>query len=113
MTAFYEDSEHVVAWESIGKVRQGIAAIRSLYEDAYAEVRVESAALSSLDVRQSGDVAWATCRFKAETILRADGSRWTLDIRGSFVLKQEQDEWKIVLEHFSPIEGVPRVQRRE
>jgi ketosteroid isomerase-like protein len=64
------------------------------------------------DVRQSGDIAWATCRLKAETVVHADKSPWTLEVRCSFVLKREKDDWKIALEHFSPIEDVPRVQRR-
>jgi uncharacterized protein (TIGR02246 family) len=112
MTACYEDSEQVVAIESSGKVRQGAAAIRKMYEEAFAEVEFDEVKLEALQVRESGDVAWATCRLKAETVVRADRSRWTLHVQGSLVLKRDDGGWKIVVEHFSPIAGIPRVQRR-
>lgn len=112
MVILYEDSEHVVALESSGKVRQGAAAVRKMYQEAFDEVVFKRTTFDALKVRESGDVAWATCRFKADTVVRADQSRWTLQIQGSFVLKREKGAWKIVLEHFSPIGGVPRVQRR-
>lgn len=102
-----------MAWESRGTARKGIAEIRKMYEEAFDEVVFERVDLTSLNVRQSGKIAWATCRYKAETVVRADHSRWTLEVRASFVIKQDNDSWKIVLEHFSPIEGVPRVQRRK
>jgi uncharacterized protein (TIGR02246 family) len=110
--AFYQDSERVLAWESSGKTRKGRAEIRAMYEEAFAEVVFESITLSALDVRQCGDAAWATCRFTADTVLRADGSRWTLDVRASFVLQREKDAWMIAFEHFSTVEGVPRVRRK-
>jgi ketosteroid isomerase-like protein len=112
MTAFYEDSKDVVAWESAGKVRQGAAGIRQMYEDAFNEVVFDAAALEDLKVRQEGDIAWAHGKFKADTTVRADKSRWVLHVRASFVLKREGDTWKIAFEHFSPLADIPRVQRR-
>jgi ketosteroid isomerase-like protein len=81
MTAFYEDSKDVVAWESSGKIRQGAAGIRQMYEDAFEEVVFDSAVLEELKVRQEGDIAWAHGRFKADTTVRADKSRWVLHVR--------------------------------
>jgi ketosteroid isomerase-like protein len=112
MTAFYEDSKEVVAWESSGKVREGAKEIRQMYQDAFDEVVFETAGLEELKVRQQGDVAWAHGRFKADTTVHADKSRWLLHVRASFVLKREGESWKIVFEHFSPLPDIPRVQRR-
>jgi ketosteroid isomerase-like protein len=112
MTAFYEDSKEVVAWESSGKVRAGATGIRQMYQDAFEEVVFDAAVLEELKVREQGDVAWAHGRFKADTTVHADKSRWVLHVRASFVLTRDGDTWKIVFEHFSPLADVPRVQRR-
>jgi ketosteroid isomerase-like protein len=113
MVAFYEDSREVAAWESTGKARKGTAAIRKMYEEAFDEVIFEQVTVDTVEVRQNGGVAWVTCRFKADTVLRADRSRWTMEVRASFVLQKGKDAWKIAFEHFSPIDGVPRVQPRK
>jgi ketosteroid isomerase-like protein len=112
MTVFYEDSKEVVAWESSGKVRAGAAGVRQMYQDAFDEVVFDSAILEDLKVRQDRNIAWAHGRFKADTTVRADKSRWVLHVRSSFVLKRQGDTWKIVFEHFSPLADVPRVQPR-
>jgi ketosteroid isomerase-like protein len=112
MTAFYENSKEVVAWESSGKVRQGTTGIRQMYEDAFTEVVFDTAALEELKVRQDGNIAWAHGWFKANTTVRADKSRWVLHVRASFVLKRDGDTWEIVFEHFSPLADIPRVQPR-
>ena len=109
---FYEDSKEVVAIQSTGKVRKGITQIRKEYQAAFDEVVFHEVSLELLSVRQSGDVAWATCEFKADTRLKADQTAWVLHVRSSFVLERSAKSWKIVLEHFSPIAGVPRVQRK-
>ena len=110
--AFYEDSKEVVAIQSTGTVRKGIAQIRKEYQAAFGEVVFEKVSLESLSVRQNGDVAWAACEFVADTRRKADQSEWVLHVRSSFVLKRSEKRWEIVLEHFSPIAGVPRVQRK-
>lgn len=109
---FYEDSEDVLLIVSRGHARKGTDAVRKEYEAAFAEVTFDRVVLDSLSVRQSGQIAWAVCRFKADTTLHADKSRWRLDIRTSFVLNRIDGTWKIVLEHSSPVAGVPRVQPR-
>lgn len=113
MAAFYEDSNEVTAWESTGKARKGTAAIRKMYGEAFDEVVFERVSIDSVEARHNGTVAWVTCRFKADTVLRADGSRWAMEVRASFVLQKGKDGWKIAFEHFSPIDGVPRVQPRK
>jgi len=113
MLAFYENSDEVTAFESYGRVRRGTSGIREMYEDAFGAVEFQRAWMDSLQTRQSGDVAWATCNLNADTILKAEGSPWKLQIHGSFVLKKNGPSWRIVLEHFSSREGIPRVSQEE
>ncbi|MCP4451296.1 MAG: TIM barrel protein [Planctomycetes bacterium] len=113
MTAFYEDSKDTLAIQSTGRVCKGTAEVRKEYESAFAEVIFERVTLGNLTVRQHGDVAWATCRFKALTSHRVTNAKWTLEVYTSFVLKQSGNTWKIVLEQSTPIAGVPRVSPQE
>ena len=113
MTAFYEDSSDTLAIQSTGRVRAGTAEIRKEYESAFEEVVFERVTLGDLTVRQSRDVAWATCRFEALTSRKVDHAKWTLEVYTSFVLKRSGKTWKIVLEQSTPIAGVPRVRPRE
>ena len=108
----YDDSSDTVVLLSWGKKRTGLHEIRREYEAAFKEVVFDKVALESLAVQQCGQVAWATSVFKADTTRQSDQTRWRLSIQTSFVLKQSGNVWKIVLEHSSPIAGVPRVQRR-
>ncbi|MFQ5749279.1 MAG: YybH family protein [Planctomycetota bacterium] len=109
MLAFYENSDEVAAFESYGRVRRGTSGIREMYEDAFGAVEFRRAWMDSLRVRQSGNVAWATCNLNSDTVLKADGAPWKLQIHGSFVLKKNGPSWRIVLGHFSSREGIPRV----
>jgi sugar phosphate isomerase/epimerase/ketosteroid isomerase-like protein len=113
MTAFYEESEDTIVIQSTGRVRKGTSEIRKEYLAAFAEVVFERVTLGDLTVRQHGNVAWATCRFKALTSHRVTHTKWTLEVYTSFVLKQSNNTWKIVLEQSTPIAGVPRVSPQD
>ena len=112
MTAFYEDSKNTLAIQSTGHMRKGTAEIRKEYQSAFKEVDFERVTLKDLTVRQNRDVAWATCRFKAQTLHKLKNTKWTLEVYTSFVLKRSGKTWKIVLEQSTPIAGVPRVSPR-
>lgn len=111
--AFYVQNDDVVIVHSTGELVRGTDAIRKTYEDAFAEVVFDDVSLKDLLVRQSGDVAWAVCRFVADTTRHSDEAKWRIEIRTSFVLQRRGTEWKIALEHSSPIRNVPRIRRRE
>ncbi|NQV36272.1 MAG: TIM barrel protein [Phycisphaeraceae bacterium] len=113
MTAFYEDSKDTFVIQSTGRARKGTADIRKEYQSAFEEVVFERVTLGDLTVRQQGDMAWATCRFKALTSHRVTHTKWTLEVYTSFVLKRFDNTWKIVLEQSTPIAGVPRVSPQE
>lgn len=111
MVSFY-DSKSAVAIESSGAMHKGLPAIRRMYRSAFEEVVWEKVRLKDLEVHRKGDVAWATCRFRADATLKANDARIVFTSQGSCVLRRTDSSWKIVLEHFSPIAGVPRIQPR-
>jgi ketosteroid isomerase-like protein len=113
MMAFYDSAKETTAIESLGHVRKGPDEIRKMYQDAFDEVVFDRLKLTLIAEGQHGSVAWATCRYRAETRLKSDNSRYVLEVRGSFVMKKDKDAWKIALEHFSTIPGVPRVRRAD
>jgi len=113
MAGLYEDSNDVIAIQSTGRIRKGIGEIRKEYESAFSEVVFEKAELQNLTLHHNGEIAWATCRFKADTKVKLDNSAWTLEIFTSFVLKRTGGKWHIVLEQSTPIGGIPRVRSRQ
>lgn len=110
MMGFYIDSPDLVAIESLGNVRRGTAGVRAMYRDAFDELRFEKVTLTPETSARQGDLAWAVVRFRAEVRLKTDGGRYVLESRGSFVMKQDEQGWKIVMEHFSTVPDTPRVQ---
>ncbi len=113
MMAFYDSGKETTAIESLGQIRQGPDQIRKMYQGAFDEVVFDRVTLTPIIEGEHGSVAWATCRYKAETRLKSDDSRYVLEVRGTFVMKKGKDGWKITLEHFSTVPDVPRVRRAE
>jgi ketosteroid isomerase-like protein len=111
--ACYADTDDVVAIQSYGRQAKGAKELRKLYADTFKEVTFERVDLAELSVKRHGDVAWATCRFSADTARKAEQDRWRLEIRTSYVLQRTAGGWKIVLEQSTPLEDVPRVRRRD
>lgn len=112
MVSLYEDSNDVIVIQSTGKIRKGIGEIRKEYESAFHEVVFEKAELENLIIRHDGDLAWAACRFRADTKTKQDNSTWILEIYTSFLLKRTDSKLRIVLEQSTPIDGIPRVRPR-
>jgi ketosteroid isomerase-like protein len=105
----YEDSKEVVTIQSSGRVRKGIAEVRKEWELAFNEVAFDDIALNDLVARRNGDVAWATCRFRALTTRKSDQARFKLEIDTSFALTRSADTWRIAFEPSTAIVDVPRV----
>ena len=110
MMSFYDTAKETTAIESLGHIRKGPAEIRKMYQGAFDEVVFERVTLTPLVHGQQSTVAWASCRYRAETRLNADNSKYVLEVRGTFVMKRVAGSWKITLEHFSTIPDVPRVR---
>lgn len=112
MMAFYEDSRAVVAIESRGVMHRGSAAVKMMYQNAFAELAWEKVGVEDVEVSQEGNVAWATFRWKADATAKKPVMPLSFDVRGSMVFKWDGRAWRIVHEHFSPIADVPRVKAR-
>ena len=113
MMSFYDSAKETVAVESLGHIRKGPAEIRKMYQGAFDELIFDRVSLTPITQGQHGSVAWATCRYKAEIRLKSDNTKYVLEVRGSFLMKQEKETWKITLEHFSTIPDIPRVRPAE
>ena len=111
MMPFYEDSKNLVAIASSGKRYDGVLGIRNMYESAFKQAAWEKVTLEDVEIRREGEIAWAICRFQAD--LTANGGKLRFRSQGSFVLRQTAKTWKIAMEHFSPIAGVPRIEPRQ
>lgn len=110
MMSFYEDSEDLVVIASSGAAYKGTDGLRKMYKAAFEEANWNRVMLENLQVREERKIAWATGRFQAN--LQSQGREFRFTSQGTFVLRRGDGGWKIVLEHFSPIADVPRVQRR-
>lgn len=113
MIGFYEDSPKVHLVLSSGTEFNGAKAIKSMYVEAVEEVRFVESKLEDLVVRQQGDVAWARARHRARFVTNADGSRYKLAVRTTFVLVRTDDGWRIASEHSSVLAETPRLQPDE
>lgn len=110
MLSFYSKGKEVTAIESLGHIRRGSIEIGEMYRGAFDELTFDRVTLTPLAQGQRGDVAWATCRYRADIRIKEDNSKYVLEVRGSFVMRKDKNSWKIVLEHFSTIPDTPRVR---
>lgn len=113
MLTFYGDSKDVFPIASSGRRYEGAAGVRTMYEEAFGEADWNNVQLRDVKVVRHGDVAWTSCRFQAEMTLKPDGVTLVFTSQGTVVLQRMENGWRIVLEHFSPIADVPRIQRKE
>ena len=84
-----------------------------MYEAAFNEATWERVALEDLEIQEDGNVAWGVCRFVADFTPRGATEQFVFTSQGTFVLLKVGADWKIAMEHFSPIVDVPRVQPRK
>jgi len=112
MLAFYDRSKDVVVIASSGRRYDGAAGVRKMYEEAFGEADWKNVELHDVKVLQDGDIAWTTCRFQAEMLVKPNDVTLVFTSQGSVVLRRSENRWIIVLEHFSPIANVPRIQRK-
>ncbi len=109
----YADSDDLVVIQSYGRIDKGVDRVRKMYKDSFDEVGFERVDLNDMVLKQVGDVAWASCRFIADTQRNVEKDKWRLEIQTSFVLQRKEGAWRIVLEQSTPIEDIPRVRPRD
>ena len=113
MLSFYKRSKDIVAIASSGHRYDGAAGVRKMYEEAFSDADWKKVELRGVKVLRNGDFAWTTCRFQAEILVKPDNTKLLFTSQGSVVLQRSGSRWIIVLEHFSPIVNVPRIQPKE
>jgi len=106
----YAGSSEVLAVESKGNVRKGPEGIRQMYVDAFKEVDFETVEVEPMQVHLEDDTGFCYFVLRSKTTVKEDKSHWELHIQGTWLVKKVKGEWKILVEHFSPLEGVPRVK---
>jgi len=109
MMAFYDQAKQTTAVESLGRIRRGPGQIRKMYDVAFDELEFDRVTLTPVVQQHLGDAAWGTYRYRAEMRLKSDERPLVMEVLGTFVLTKRKSGWKIAMEHFSTISGVPRV----
>lgn len=108
--SFYEESDQLIAIASSGQQTKGFPSVKKEWEKLFRDVVFTEHEVTELAVVQNQDVAWATCRQRGTFRNRADNTRWQMEVRTTLVLKRHKNGWKIVVDHSSPIAGIPRMK---
>ena len=109
-TKFYSSSEDVIAIESKGTVRKGTEGIRQMYVDAFKEVIFKNVNVNPIQVSLGDDYGFVYFILRTHTQMKEDKSNWELHVQATWLVRKEGEAWKVIAEHISPIEGVPRVK---
>jgi uncharacterized protein (TIGR02246 family) len=110
---FYNESEQTEVVVSGGVHYQGYKAIRRINKETFENVRFYDSAATIVKTRRFGDTATATFEHRFRIQVADDDSRWQVHVRTTAVLHRFDGQWKIVVEHSSPIRGVERMTRIE
>lgn len=108
LSAFYDRSDELEVVVSAGVRHRGFDALKKAYVDDMAAVQFYDSAAIEPSTRILGDTAIVSFEHKFKARIKQDNSRWQIHIRTTTVLKRMDGEWKIVLEHSSPIMGIER-----
>ena len=105
---FYDRSEDTELVMSAGIRKQGYSAIQDTYKSDFKAARFTDSKITKVSERKFGETALLTFDHQFKLKLKQDGSRWQVHIRTSTVLGRKNGQWKILLEHSSPINGIDR-----
>lgn len=108
LSAFYDPSEELEVIVSAGVRHHGYKALKQAYVGDSRNVYFYDSQVSNLSTRVLGETALVTFEHQFKVRFKTDNTRWQVHIQTTTVLHRTQGEWKIVLEHSSPIEGTSR-----
>ncbi len=108
---WYDRSEKTELLVSTGKTFRGPKGIAFAYETDKDAVRFYDSEALRIRTRTLGETALASFEHKVKLRILADDQRYQIHVRTTSVLHRVEGEWKIVLEHSSPIEGIERLKR--
>ena len=111
--AVYDRSEETEVVLSTGVRLRSFQAIQNAYNNDFQEVRFYDSSAKQINTRLLGKTAIVSFEHLFKIHVTADGSRWQIHIRTTSVLHRLTDQWKVVLEHSSPIRGIERMTRIE
>jgi len=109
--AFYDRSEEIEVILSAGLRHHGYKAVQKMYTDDQKLLRYYDSTAADISTRILGDTALITFEHQFKIRFTEDDSRWQVHIRTTSVLNRINGNWKIVLEHSSPIRGTERFTR--
>lgn len=107
---FYDQSDKTEMVISAGMRHKGIKEIRTAYEKDQKEIRYSDSSIKIKSIRVLGETALISFEHKFRINVISDKSKWQVHIRTTTVLHKIKNQWKIVLEHSSPIQGIDRIQ---
>lgn len=113
VASLYKKSDALIVILSGGQMAKGHDAVMTMYKTSFAAAKFDLVTLKTIAAKQHGDTIWAVCRFQADLTTTADGSKYRLICRSSFVFERSNKSWQIVLEHSSPISGTLRLKKLE
>lgn len=111
--AIYLDSAEVLSIESSGKQRRGSEGLRTMYEAAFAEATWTRADFELIRTDVGAKDGFCYFRFIAEgTYKKEGGGSFVLSTQGTWIVRKTKEGWRIVHEHMSPLDGIPRLQQK-
>jgi ketosteroid isomerase-like protein len=105
---FYDQSDNLEVITSSGVRHHGYPILQKAYADDHEVARFYESEPLKISVRDLGDTALVTFEHRFKFRLLEDNTRWQVHVRTTSVLQRIGDEWRIVLEHSSPIHGIER-----
>jgi ketosteroid isomerase-like protein len=108
MTAFYDQSKELEMTVSAGGRFQGTAEVAKVFRDAKSEVRFSDSKAQRIAARSLGETALVSFEhlFKIEVL--EGGAHFQVHLRTTSTLRLLHGQWRIVMEHSSPIAGIER-----
>jgi len=106
----YIDSEDLLLVESTGKVRRGQEGIRAMYGEAFAEAAWTKADFELTKTDLGDREGFCFFRFAARGTIKGGTDEFALNVQGTWVVQNTKAGWKIVHEHMSPMDAIPRLQ---
>ncbi len=104
----YLDSEEILAVEASGKVRRGRKGISTMYQDTLAEADWTKADFELVRTDLETSEGFCYFRFKARGTMAGGAGEIVLAAQGTWCVRNTKAGWKIVHEHMSPLDTVPR-----
>ena len=113
LLAFYEESKETLLIMSAGIRCHGYEAIKRAYHSDANKVRFYDSKPNIISTRTLGDTAVITLEHKFKTEFVDNKSHWQVHVQTTMVLNRRNGQWKIAMEHSSPIKGVDRYTQIE